>query len=108
MVSAQRKADDMAARGYFAHVGPGGKQPWDWLREAGAPFALAGENLGTQTGNTSPATPVIGRLFDMMMAETPPNDGHRVNILNGAYHRLGVGIARSGSGQLYWVCQFTD
>lgn len=106
-LSAQRKAEDMASRKYFAHVGPDGRKAWDWLRAAGASFTTAGENLGTQTGGIPPTAPAIKRLFDVMMAETPPNDGHRVNILNRAFRKLGVGVAVAGD-KLYWVCHYTD
>src|SRR3989338_6139687 len=30
--AAQAKADDMARLGYFAHQGPGGKEPWVWIQ----------------------------------------------------------------------------
>ena len=31
--AAQAKASDMAANGYFAHVGPDGKTPWQWITQ---------------------------------------------------------------------------
>lgn len=105
--AATRNAQDMATQGYFAHVSPQGKQPWDWMREAGVVFHAAGQNIGMDPSGASSTNASIKRLFDMMMAETPPNDGHRVNILSATYHRLGVGTATSG-GKLYWVCDFAD
>ena len=101
-MAAQRHAQDMATRGYLAHVNPEGKSPFDRMRAAGVSFRAAGENIGADPAGS------IKRLFDVMMAETPPNDGHRANILSHAYRRLGVGVARSASGQLHWVCNFAD
>lgn len=43
--AAQMKADDMAARQYFAHTSPNGTTPWYWFQKAGYEFAYAGENL---------------------------------------------------------------
>jgi hypothetical protein len=47
-LAAQAKANDMAARGYFSHVGPSGEQPWKWFTDAGYEYAYAGENLATK------------------------------------------------------------
>ena len=106
-LAATRNAQDMATKNYFAHVSPTGKQPWDWMREAGVQFSAAAQNIGKDgAGATSPNT-AIKRLFNMMLAETPPNDGHRVNILNGTYRRIGVGTATSGN-TLYWVVDFAN
>ena len=47
------------------------------------------------------ATWVIADALDLhagMMAERPPNDGHRRNILNPAHTHVGIGLAVDGSG----------
>lgn len=106
--AAQGHADDMARRGYFSHDSPEGKTPWDRLSDAGAPYRYAGENIGYGTIGGGGDEAVIQRLFTMMMAETPPDDGHRQNILGVHYRKLGVGVGHDGSGHLYWVCDFTD
>ena len=105
--AATRNAQDMATRGYVAHVSPTGKQPWDWMREAGVTYTAAAQNIGNDGAGVANPSAAVKRLFDMMMAETPPNDGHRVNILNGTYKRIGVGTAASGS-TLYWVVDFAN
>src|SRR3989344_9308040 len=46
--AAQRKAEDMAARGYFSHIGPDGKLPWAWAAEAGYEYSGAGEDLAVR------------------------------------------------------------
>src|SRR3989344_4361887 len=43
--AAQMKAEDMAAKGDFAHVSPEGKTPWYWLDQMGYQYSYAGENL---------------------------------------------------------------
>src|SRR5258708_122532 len=42
--AAQAKANDMAAKSYFAHTSPEGIDPWYWFNQAGYKFAYAGEN----------------------------------------------------------------
>jgi uncharacterized protein YkwD len=64
--------------------------------------------MGTGYVGSGSGTGLIETLFNSMMAETPPDDHHRRSILNPAYRHLGVGIARDGAGNLYWVCNFTD
>jgi uncharacterized protein YkwD len=43
-------------------------------------------------------------LNESMDNETPPNDGHRRNMLNGAYSRIGVDVIRDVKGEV-WVTE---
>jgi hypothetical protein len=43
--AAQAAANDMAEKGYFAHVSPSGATPWSWLIQVGYQYQYAGENL---------------------------------------------------------------
>lgn len=95
--AAQAKANDMAARGYFSHVGPTGEQPWKWFAEAGYDYAYAGENLATRFYESS----------DVVTAWMN-SPGHRANVLKGVYQDIGIGIA-SGlyeGQQTIFVVQF--
>jgi len=80
--AAQAKADDMAARGYFAHRTPDGRTPWDWIASAGYDFLAAAENLAV--GYPSDAAVVAAWMA---------SDGHRHNLLNQKYTDIGIGIA---------------
>jgi uncharacterized protein YkwD len=104
---ARQHAEDMGRNDYLAHVNRQGQQPWDRMRAAGAQFGWAAENLGRAWGPDGSAEPPIKQMHDMMMAETPPNDGHRVNVLSPRAKRVGVGLARI-NGWVYWVCDFAD
>jgi uncharacterized protein YkwD len=90
--AAQAKANDMAARNYWAHVTPDGKQPWQFMTSAGYSYALAGENLAY--GFDTSAEAVAGWMN---------SPGHRANILKAGYQDVGFGIANSpdfqGDGQ---------
>ena len=102
-----RSEEDMARQGYFSHTSPEGKTPWDWMSEAGVTYSCAAQNIGRGYVGTGSGEGMIEALFEMMIAETPPNDYHRQSILNPAYRSIGVGVARDGAGNLYWVCNFT-
>lgn len=75
---------DMFARAYFAHETPEGATPFDRLRAAGIRYRTAGENLAL--------SPSLESAHEGLMK----SPGHRENILNLAYGRLGIGIVDGG------------
>jgi len=83
VLAAQKKADDMAAKGYFAHTSPDGKSPWHWFKEAGYDFQYAGENLAINF--------VDSVDVDSAWMNSP---GHRLNILNGKFTEVGIATAK--------------
>jgi uncharacterized protein YkwD len=74
----------MFARGYFAHVNPEGEAPSDRIREGGVKFLTAGENLA------------YAKALKIAHRGLMNSPGHRANILNPAYGRLGIGILDGG------------
>ena len=81
--AAQMKADDMAAKGYFAHVDPEGRAPWYWLQKAGYAYTYAGENLAVDF--------VDSEDVEVAWMNSPT---HRANIVKPQYTRIGIGTAR--------------
>lgn len=81
--AAQMKAEDMAARGYFAHVDPEGRQPWYWLQQAGYEYTYAGENLAVNFTDS--------RDVQQAWMKSPT---HHANIVKAEYSRIGIGVAR--------------
>jgi len=79
---AQAKANDMAAKGYFAHTSPEGKSPWYWFKEVGYQFSYAGENLAIDFSDSAD----VERAW--MNSPT-----HRANILNDHFTQIGVALA---------------
>jgi len=75
---------DMFARRYFAHVSPEGRTPFDRLRHAGLRYRAAGENLA------------LARTLQMAHQGLMQSPGHRANILNSAFGRVGIGIVDGG------------
>lgn len=81
--AAQAKADDMAARGYFAHVSPDGTTFRKYLDDAGYQYSYAGENLAVDFEESVD----VERAW--MNSPT-----HRANILKAEYTHVGYGVAR--------------
>lgn len=82
VAAAQAKADDMAAKGYFAHTSPDGSSSWSWFKGAGYSFSHAGENLAV---NFSDSVDV-----EKAWMNSPT---HRANILNGNFTEVGIATA---------------
>ena len=82
VAAAQAKANDMAEKGYFAHVSPDGRNSWTWFKDAGYSFSYAGENLAvdfTDSGDVNQA-----------WLNSPT---HRANIMNGHFTEIGIATA---------------
>ncbi|OLE54247.1 MAG: colicin V production protein [Acidobacteria bacterium 13_1_20CM_3_53_8] len=75
---------DMFARGYFSHYTPEGKSPFDRMQQAGVTFRAAGENLAL--------APTL-QIAHTGLMNSP---GHRANILQRQFGRVGIGIMDGG------------
>lgn len=93
---ARAHSRDMFARGYFAHENPDGKDPFDRMRAANVKFMTAGENLA------------LAQTLEMAHTNLMNSPGHRANILNPAYGRLGIGILDGGFYGLMVSQEFRD
>lgn len=91
LAAAQGHSDDMSARNYFSHDTPSGVGFAQRIEAAGYPSPAA-ENIAK--GSTT-----VAQTMDLWMN----SDGHRRNILNCSYTKLGVGLARAG---WYWTQDF--
>ena len=102
---ARADAKDMAVRHFFGHTNPDGLQPWDSVRAAGISYSSMAENVGWSQGYSTP-TDGVRSNHQTMMAEVPPDDGHRVNILNPRLQRIGIGVFTGSDGRVYYVTDF--
>ncbi len=80
MRSAGVKARDMHQRGYFSHYTPEGTSPFALMRQEGADFSAAGENLAE------------GPSVESLFAAWLRSPEHRKNILCPDFTHLGVGV----------------
>jgi uncharacterized protein YkwD len=69
-------------------------------------WSSAGENIGVGSAGAGDSA-VVGAangLTDSMLAEKPPEDGHRRNLLSRSFKRIGLSIVRDGDGRV-WLTQ---
>ncbi|WP_018613479.1 CvpA family protein [Segetibacter koreensis] len=81
---AREHSKDMFARGYFSHVTPEGLSPFDRMKEAHIKYLAAGENLA------------LGQTLSICHRGLMNSPGHRKNILNPLFRRVGIGIVDGG------------
>ncbi len=93
---AQAWDERLANENFFAHVAPDGEDLKGRLRKAGYHYRTAGENLGLASGP----------LAAHFSIEHSP--GHRKNLLEPAYSKLGVGVAKNAQGQTIVVEVLAD
>ena len=65
------------------------------MKQFGISYNTAGENIAM--GQTSPS---------QVMTAWMNSEGHRANILNSSFTKIGVGVAQNANGQYYWTQQF--
>lgn len=75
---------DMFVRGYFSHQTPEGITPADRVKEADVRYRIMGENLA------------LGQTLSICHNGLMNSPGHRANILNTNYGRVGIGILDGG------------
>lgn len=87
---ARAHSNDMFKRGYFSHYTPEGLSPFDRMQKAGITYQYAGENLAL-----APST-------SLAMQGLMNSPGHRANILDPNYHKVGIGVIDGGIyGEMY-------
>jgi uncharacterized protein YkwD len=81
---ALKHSEDMLARGYFSHYTPEGLNPFDRMKKGHVRFYTAGENLA------------LAQTLPLAHTGLMNSPGHRANILNPTFGRLGIGILDAG------------
>ncbi|HLM83851.1 MAG TPA: CAP domain-containing protein [Candidatus Bathyarchaeia archaeon] len=92
--AAEKKAQDILAKQYFAHETPDGKGPEYFVSSAGYSYIMIGENLA------------LGNFADdrALVAGWMASPGHRENILRPQFQEIGVAVARGDyEGKTTWV-----
>lgn len=81
---ARTHSRDMFERGYFSHFSPEGEDVGDRLESAGIYYTFAGENLALAPNVERAHTGLIN------------SPGHRRNILDPAFTKVGIGVIDGG------------
>jgi uncharacterized protein YkwD/uncharacterized membrane protein required for colicin V production len=93
---ARKYAQTMFQQGFFAHVDQDGHSPFDRMKAGDVSFGAAGENLAL--------APTVQIAHEGLMN----SPGHRANILNPRYRRIGIGVADGGMHGKMFVQNFAD
>jgi hypothetical protein len=79
--AATAKAAHMFKEDYWAHVAPDGTTPWFFFKQAGYAYAVAGENLARDFGDT-----------ETMIKAWMDSPTHKENMINPKYQEIGVAV----------------
>lgn len=90
------KSQDMADKNYFSHNSPTYKDPFTMMRNFGIKYGQAGENIAKGYNDA-----------DSVVKGWMNSPGHRANILNSNFKKIGVGYINK-NGTTYWTQMFTD
>ena len=89
---ARIKSQDMKDNNYFSHTSPVYGSPFQMMKSFGISYKSAAENIAR--GQATPQAVVNAWMNSA---------GHRPNILNSSYNKIGVGNVESGK---YWTQMF--
>ena len=95
-LDARAHAKDMLVRGYFSHYTPEGLSPFDRLENNSISYTSAAENLA------------FAPEVDLAMSGLMKSDGHRKNILDESFNKVGVGVIDAGVYGKMFVQEFSD
>jgi hypothetical protein len=80
--AAQKKANDMVAKSYFAHTSPEGLTPWHWFKQSKYEYIFAGENLAVN----------FSESVDVHKAWIA-SPTHKQNIMDKRFTEIGIATA---------------
>lgn len=83
-IVARKHSADMFRRGYFSHISPDGKDPFQRINEEKLRYNTAGENLA------------LAQTLQIAHDGLMNSPGHLANILRDGFGRVGIGILDGG------------
>jgi uncharacterized protein YkwD len=94
----------------LSHQCPGEESIGPRFSAQGVQWTSAGENIGFGSSGSSDAAIIAAAngLTASMLAEKPPNDGHRKNLLSSSFKRIGLSVVRDSSGKTWMVQDFVN
>jgi uncharacterized protein YkwD/uncharacterized membrane protein required for colicin V production len=93
---ARRHSRDMLRRGYFGHLSPEGVSPFERMTQAGVSYVAAGENLA------------LAPTVEIAHAGLMQSPGHRANILQPRFGRVGIGALAAPPYGIMFTQVFAD
>lgn len=89
---AKLKSEDMVTNNYFNHESPTYGSPYEMMKDNGISYSMAAENIAKNSS-------VYKAHVSLMNS-----DGHKANILNPGYDKVGIGIVK-GQNNTYIITQ---
>ncbi|MFB7666142.1 CAP domain-containing protein [Kitasatospora sp. NPDC056138] len=109
--SAEAHNQEMAGGCGMSHQCPGEAELGARETAQGIQWNAVGENIG-EGGPVGTATQDIAAmavsLTQDMLNETPPDDGHRKNILSSEFTHIGIAVYRDAHGTVWLTHDFSD
>ncbi|MBK0381642.1 CvpA family protein [Pedobacter sp. SD-b] len=93
---ARAHSADMFKKGYFSHINLENKSPFDRISAHHIPYLTAGENLA------------LAQTVEIAHTGLMNSPGHRANILNPKFRKIGIGILDGGINGLMITQNFTN
>jgi uncharacterized protein YkwD len=90
------------------HQCPNEPDPCQRVTNEGISWTACGENIGYTSPYPDAWTAIKQNIEGGMLAEQPPEDGHRQNLLNKSFHQVGIAVLFDSEG-IAWVSEdFTN
>jgi uncharacterized protein YkwD len=101
MAIARARSADMAAKGYFDHTQPDGRNVFDILTAQGITWYTAGEIIATNN------YPTLANSVDAANAQWMASPGHKAIVVSTSMNYVGVGLAiEASTGKKLWTAVY--
>ncbi len=92
----------------LAHQCPNEPAPCQRVTNEGITWTTCGENIGYTSPDPDAWTAIKQNIEGGMLAEKPPDDGHRKNLLSTSFHQIGVAVLIDSQGTAWVTEDFTN
>ena len=95
----------------MSHQCPGEASLGARISAEGVHWTSCGENIGWSGPHPNTTSAIVNAaegLTTSMYNETPPDDGHRLNLLSSSFHHMGIDVVRDSSGKVWLTQDFSS
>jgi uncharacterized protein YkwD len=95
----------------MSHQCPGEASLGDRISAEGVHWTSCGENIGWSGPHPNTTSAIVSAaegLTTSMYNETPPDDGHRLNLLSSSFHHIGIDAIHDSSGKVWLTQDFSS
>ncbi len=95
----------------MSHQCPGEASLGNRISAEGVHWTSCGENIGWSGPHPNTTSAIVSAaegLTTSMYNETPPDDGHRLNLLSSSFHHIGIDAIRDSSGKVWLTQDFSS